>query len=108
MSKLINGPGWVLVPDNEPEHQVKSNSLSPRPKIRLEKRAGKLVTMISGLHTYGTDRLNNIARELKIKCGAGGTVKKGVIEIQGDKTVQVKAWIEREFSSFNKGRQRGI
>jgi len=90
MTKLTNGPGWDLVPDDEPRPAGKSNSLSPKPKIRLEKRAGKFVTIISGLHTYGMDRLTDIARELKIKCGAGGTVKNGAIEIQGDKAVQIK------------------
>jgi translation initiation factor 1 (eIF-1/SUI1) len=93
MVKLTSGPGWALIADIEPGPAGKSNSLSPKPKIRLEKRSGKLVTVISGLHTFGADRLNAIARELKIKCGAGGTVKNGDIEIQGDKTVQAKIWL---------------
>ena len=58
----------------------------PVPKIHLDKRSGgKTVTLIGGLHTYGPDRLNAIARELKTVCGTGGTVKEGRIEIQGDK-----------------------
>ena len=93
MAKLTGGEGWALVPDNEPQSKAKSNPLPPKPKIRLEKRSGKMVTVITGLHTFGADRLNDIARELKIKCGAGGTVKNGAIEIQGDKTVQVKIWL---------------
>ena len=67
----------------------------PAPKIRLEKRAGKAVIVIAGLHTYGTDRLNVIARELKSAYGAGGTVKNGVIEIQGDKVHLVRDWFKR-------------
>ena len=65
---------------------------SPVAKIRLEKRAGKAVTMISGLHTYGADRLNGMAKELKTTLGVVGTVKNGVIEIQGDKILEVKSW----------------
>lgn len=72
----------------------KDNSRSPKPKIRLEKRAGKVVTVIAGLHTYGTARLDAMARELKSTFGAGGTVKNGAIEIQGDKVASVKAWFE--------------
>jgi translation initiation factor 1 (eIF-1/SUI1) len=53
----------------------KYNPNSPTPKIRLEKRSGKTVTLISGLHTYGAERLETIARELKSTLGAGGTVK---------------------------------
>ena len=65
------------------------------PKIRLEKRAGKSVTVISGFHTYGTQRLNNIAAELKSAFGAGGTVKNGTIEIQGDKVENIQAWFNK-------------
>jgi translation initiation factor 1 (eIF-1/SUI1) len=75
----------------------KDSSRSPSPKIRLEKRAGKAVTVISGLHTYGSGRLNIIARELKVTLGAGGTVKNGIIEIQGDKIIPVKTWFLNSF-----------
>jgi len=70
----------------------------------LEKRAGKAVTVISGLHTYGSGRLNIIARELKIALGAGGTVKNGIIEIQGDKVVPVKTWFFNSLQSQRKER----
>jgi translation initiation factor 1 len=72
---------------------VRSNS--PTPKIRLEKRSGKTVTIVSGLHTYGVERLEKIAKELKSTLGAGGTVKNGIIEIQGDKVTPIKIWFER-------------
>jgi len=64
----------------------------PRPKLRLEKRKGKEVTVIAGLHTYGKQKLDELARQLKLKFGAGGTVKDGTIEIQGNRTEDIKAW----------------
>lgn len=67
---------------------------SPVVKVYLEKRAGKTVTVISGLHTYGADRMDAIAKELKTALGSGGTVKNGLIEIQGDKVTNVKAWFQ--------------
>jgi len=67
---------------------------SPVAKIRLEKRRGKSVTVISGLHTYGTARLTAIAKELKIRFGAGGTVKNGIIEIQGDQVTAIQNWFK--------------
>ena len=70
----------------------KDNPRSPRAKIRVEKRAGKAVIVIAGLHTYGAKRLDDIARELKSALGTGGTVKNGTIEIQGDKAEAIKAW----------------
>jgi len=46
-------------------------------------RAGKGVTVITGL-PLATTALEALATQLKKKCGSGGTVKDGVIEIQGD------------------------
>jgi translation initiation factor 1 len=46
-------------------------------------RKGKGVSMISGLPLAEED-LKNLAKKLKQKCGVGGTVKNGTIEIQGD------------------------
>ena len=46
-------------------------------------RKGKGMTVVSGvpLHPEG---LRGLAKKLKQKCGTGGTVKGGTIEIQGD------------------------
>ena len=53
-------------------------------RLRVEKRAkGKVVTVVAGLDPSGND-LGALAATLKSKCGAGGTVKDGVIELQGD------------------------
>jgi translation initiation factor 1 len=46
-------------------------------------RKGKGVTVISGL-PLDDDQLKQLARTLKQKCGSGGTVKTGSIEIQGE------------------------
>lgn len=69
--------------------------MTPKPKIFTEKRGGNIVTVISGLHTYGSARLEAMAKELKVKFGTGGTVKNGIIEIQGDKTEEIKAWFRK-------------
>ena len=98
MPKLTSGPGWSLSSDEPPIPPKKQNPQSPVPKIRLEKRMGKVVTTIAGLHTYGSDRLNSIARELKAALGAGGTVKNGVIEIQGDKIIPIRNWFAKQSS----------
>lgn len=46
-------------------------------------RKGSGVSVITGLPLAGKE-LNSLAKQLKKKCGSGGTVKEGVIEIQGD------------------------
>lgn len=46
-------------------------------------RKGSGVTLISGIGG-NEESLKKLAAELKKKCGAGGAVKDGIIEIQGD------------------------
>ena len=46
-------------------------------------RGGKAVTVITGL-PFDAAQLDELAGRLKRLCGAGGAVKDGVIEIQGD------------------------
>lgn len=46
-------------------------------------RKGKGVTVISGL-PLAADALEKLATQLKKRCGSGGTVRDGLIEIQGD------------------------
>jgi translation initiation factor 1 len=46
-------------------------------------RSGKGVTVITGL-PLGAEALGELAGQLKRRCGSGGTVREGVIEIQGD------------------------
>ncbi|WP_373768175.1 stress response translation initiation inhibitor YciH [Glaesserella sp.] len=58
-------------------------------------RKGKGVCLISGLDL--DDRgLMSLASELKRRSGCGGSVKDGVIEIQGDNREQIKQILEQK------------
>lgn len=46
-------------------------------------RKGKGVTLINGV-PLDPAALKKLAKSLKQKCGSGGSIKNGVIEIQGD------------------------
>ncbi len=46
-------------------------------------RRGKLVSTVTGV-PLPDDELTKLAGELKRRCGTGGAIKEGVIEIQGD------------------------
>jgi translation initiation factor 1 len=46
-------------------------------------RGGKAVTLVRGL-ALAEPALNSLGKQLRTACGAGGTVKDGVIEVQGD------------------------
>ncbi|MGV8926585.1 MAG: stress response translation initiation inhibitor YciH [Ewingella sp.] len=72
-----------------------------RPKgdgiVRIQRqtsgRKGKGVCLILGL-SLDDVALDKLAAELKKKCGCGGSVKDGVIEIQGDKRELLKQLLE--------------
>jgi len=72
-----------------------------RPKgdgiVRIQKqtsgRKGKGVCLISGIDADDAT-LATLAAELKKKCGCGGAVKDGIIEIQGDKRDLLKSLLE--------------
>ena len=53
--------------------------------VRLDKkhRGGKVVTLVEGF-TGSPEDLKALAKELKSKCGVGGSQKDGEIIIQGD------------------------
>ncbi|KAA9002025.1 stress response translation initiation inhibitor YciH [Affinibrenneria salicis] len=56
-------------------------------------RKGKGVCVITGID-LSDEALSRLAAELKKKCGCGGALKDGVIEIQGDKRDLLKQLLE--------------
>ena len=101
MSKKKSGLSGIVYstdpnfrPEKEPEHQ---ESLEPRLqqlKVRLDtkQRAGKAVTLVEG-HIGPDVELEELGRQLKTHCGTGGSVKDGLIIIQGDQRDKITAWL---------------
>lgn len=58
-------------------------------------RGGKAVTVVSGLPERG-EALKERAKILKQRCGVGGAVKEGDIEIQGDQRDAIRRYLEAE------------
>jgi translation initiation factor 1 len=57
-------------------------------------RRGKTVTLVSGLPPADVAA---VAKELKRLCGSGGSVKDGVVEIQGDQRARIVAHLEGRY-----------
>ena len=98
MSRLFAGTPWDRPPTcdrcGQLELQCSCPPLAPEAKripphqqtarLMTERRAkGKLVTVIDGLEPEAND-LDELGARLKNACGAGGTIKDGQIELQGD------------------------
>lgn len=56
-------------------------------------RKGAGVTLISGL-PLAAPELQALAKQLKKKCGVGGAVKAGVIELQGDQREMARSLLQ--------------
>jgi len=52
-------------------------------------RGGKTVTVVTGFTGIGLTEIESLGKEMQKACGAGGTVKEGRIEIQGDQRESV-------------------
>jgi translation initiation factor 1 len=74
-------------------------------RVRRESkgRGGKTVTTISGV-PLAIDALQELASALKKRCGCGGSLKDGVIEIQGDHVeLLIAELIKRGFKAKKSG-----
>lgn len=66
-------------------------------------RGGKVMTLISGVPLQENE-LKTLAKALKQKCGVGGALKDGVIEIQGDqRDLLLQELTQRGFSCKKSG-----
>ena len=63
--------------------------------LETKGRKGKGVTLVTGL-PLAEVKLRELAKQLKSRCGSGGTVKNGVIEIQGDHRDTVAAALSKQ------------
>ncbi|QGX91424.1 stress response translation initiation inhibitor YciH [Tatumella sp. TA1] len=92
-----------LVYSTESGRITEEKTVFPRPKgdgvVRISRqtsgRKGKGVSIITGLDMDDA-ALTRFAAELKKKCGCGGTVIEGMIEIQGDKREFLKGYLEQK------------
>lgn len=93
----------VLVYSTESGRIREEKTVPSRPKgdgiVRIQKqtsgRKGAGVSLITGLD-LSDDELKKLAAELKKRCGCGGSVKDGNIEIQGEKRDLLKQLLEQK------------
>lgn len=96
-----NGFVFSTDPDFAFQHPGSSSETLPPSKQRLRivldtrHRGGKTVTAIVGF-VGKTEDLEALGKKMKQYCGTGGSVKDGQILIQGDQTVKVRVFLQKE------------
>jgi translation initiation factor 1 len=86
-------PGFRFEEDAAPE-QDSLPAARQKLKLRLDtkQRAGKAVTIVEGFTGKNAD-LEDLGKKLKTFCGTGGSVKDGMIIIQGDQRDKLLQWL---------------
>ncbi len=74
----------------EEEETLPKENQELRVRIERKGRKGKTVTLISGFVGQTAD-LEELGKELKAKCGIGGSVKEGEVILQGELVERVVA-----------------
>ena len=64
-----------------------------RVSLQTKGRGGKSVTIVKGLPLDAL-ALAALAKQLRAACGSGGTVKDGVVEVQGDHCERVMVFLQ--------------
>jgi len=82
---LVYSTNLQPIIEKEEDEQITLPNENQLLKIKLDSkhRAGKIVTLIHGFIGKQND-LENLAKQLKTKCGTGGSVKEREIIIQGN------------------------
>ena len=68
-------------------------------------RAGKGVTLVRGLALDETE-LTVLGKQLRAACGSGGTVKDGVIEVQGDQVERITQLLQEKGLTVKSGARK--
>lgn len=83
-----------ILPEKAKVERPKGDGIA-RIQRQTSGRKGKGVCVITGLDLADTE-LKLLAAELKKRCGCGGSVKDGTIEIQGDNRDLIKQYLEQK------------
>ncbi len=81
-------PNFSVEEEHEEQETLSISQQKLRVKLDTKQRAGKVVTLVEGFIGTQSD-LENLGKQLKTKCGTGGSAKDGQIIIQGEYKIKM-------------------
>lgn len=95
---LPDGPSPPVESQSRPRESKRGRPNKNRGRVDIIRqtahRGGKTVTVVKGFIGIGLPEKEQLAKKMQKRCGVGGTVKDGQIEIQGDNREAVAKILE--------------
>jgi translation initiation factor 1 len=85
-------PDFRMEEETTPEETLPPKQQRLKVRLDTKQRAGKAVTLVEGF-SGTTEDLGQLGKQLKTHCGTGGSVKDGLIIIQGDQRDKICQWL---------------
>ena len=85
-------PEFRLEEDVPQQETLPAKQQKLRVRLDSKQRAGKAVTLVEGFDGREEDR-EDLGKKLKTFCGTGGSVKDGIIIVQGDQRDKLLPWL---------------
>lgn len=85
-------PEFRLEEDVPQQESLPAKQQKLRVRLDTKQRAGKAVTLVEGFNGREEDR-EALGKKLKTFCGTGGSVKDGIIIVQGDQRDKLLQWL---------------
>ncbi|MDI3318506.1 translation initiation factor [Pinibacter soli] len=95
-------PGFSFEEEHEEIETLPAEKQLLKIKLDTKQRAGKAVTLVEGFAGKDED-LEVLGKQLKNFCGTGGSVKDGLVIIQGDQRDKVLQWLQK--NKFTKAKK---
>lgn len=96
-SRLVYSTESGKIENQEQNEDIRSVNKDGIARIQRETkgRKGKGVSIITGLDR-SADELKKLCTELKKKCGCGGAVKSGTVELQTDDRAKIQQLLDQQ------------